>query len=271
MKKLGFFFLLSAALASAGVATFFYVWRQATKLPDWYSDNPAKTRSVAEIQQSRTAIEQRIQAQTQAAIQPSSSRPNLQPSQVVAQQNPQVKPQVAVSSAASQSQASNHSNNVEVQLKAEELNDLIVTNLTEKSPPKALAGFQTKVENNTLKTGAVVDIKELQKSKVGSKEDELLSQLSQNLPSDQQKVYIGIEGQPEVKNGRLQLGENTRVRVGNLSLTLAEIRDRFGISPEQIQEKLNVDLNLRNLNVEDIEFKNGTAVLRGSAKDALRP
>lgn len=269
MKKLGFFFLVSAALASAAAATFLYVWRQATKLPDWYSDNPAKTRSVSEIQQSRAAIEQKIQAQTHAAVQPSSPQPNLRPSQTAVKQNSQVKPQVTAPSAGAPSKPSN--NNVEVQLKAEELNDLIVTNLTEKSPPKALAGFQTKVENNTLTTGAVVDIKELQKSKVGSKEQELLSQLSQNLPSDQQKVYIGIEGQPEVKNGRLQLGENTRVRVGNLSLTLAEIRDRFGISPEQIQEKLNVDLNLRNLNVEDIEFKNGTAVLRGSAKDALRP
>lgn len=264
MKKLGLFFLVVAAIVGGFAATFYYFLQQATKLPDWYSNHSTPPKTLAEAQKSRAAIEQKIQAKTEAAIQKPAAQPSSAPaSPTVVKPNPPVSTAVA-SKPVAVAPAKNP--DVEIKLKPEELNDLIVTNMTEKSPPKALAGFQTTVQNNTLKTGAVVDIKELQKSKVGSNEQELLSQLSQNLPPDAQKIYIGIEGQPEVKNGRLQLGENTRIRVGNLVLSLAEIRDRFGISPEQIQEKLNVNLNLQNLNVEDIEFKNGTAVLRGSTK-----
>lgn len=267
MKKLGLLILLIlGGMGSIGYS----IWSQATKLPDWYSENQTSTRTVTEIQKSGAAIEQKIQQQAiEQKSQPKTVTPVQSPKPInktVVQKSPQAAPK---------KQQSDAKSDVKVALNSEELNDLIVTKITEKQASKALPtsvkGFHTSVQDDTLKTGAVIDVSQLKNDDFGAQGREFLTQLTEKLPLGNRKIYIGLEGKPEIKNGRLQFGENTRVRVGDLSLSLKELSDRFGIPPEQLKEKLNLELQLRNLNINSIDFQDGNAILRAAPKDPISP
>jgi hypothetical protein len=233
------------------IAGLYYVWHQVTKLPDWYRESAAPP-SPASIQQTTAAVEKRIQQAQEAQVQPSAEP------QLSASQSP-----VAVSPAPSP--------RVEVQVDQAELNDLLAAKITTPAPTNPLSqsvkGLHTEVENETLKTGAIVDIKQLKSSNLGSSDQELVSKITQQLPAlADQKVYVGIAGKPKVKDGQLQFDDDTRIQVGNLSMTVKEVSDRFGIPPEQVREKLKLQLKLQGLDVKDIQLQDGKATLRGAAK-----
>jgi hypothetical protein len=283
-----FIFLILGGFASIA----FSVWTQATKLPDWYNENQTDSRSVEDIKKSALSIEQKIQQntmepkpQTQAPVvvesptavespkQSSIPSPAQSPAQsptqssapnpkVVVQNTDRKPPQVEP-----QKKALTYS---KIALNSQELNDLIVTRIAEKHPSKTLPSsvkqFHTAVQEDTLKTGAVVDVNELKAAGFGPQGQQFLTQLAETLPEGNRKIYVGVEGKPEVKNGQLQFGPNTRIRLGNLSFSMAELSDRLGISQEQLKEKLALGLQLQNLNISGIDFQNGNAILQTSPK-----
>lgn len=262
MKQIGLVFLL---LASGAIVGIYYLWQEATKLPDWYGKTSSPP-SAASVQQTTATIQQRIQAQARQ------SEPSQLNQAAVASSVPSAKAPSAKVPSAKAPSAKVPSSNVEVQVDQAELNDLLAAKI---APPnqsnplsKSVKGFQTKVENETLKTGAIVDIKELQASNLGSQDQALVSKITEHFPAlANQQIYIGIVGQPTVKDGQLHFDENTKIQLGNLSLTMKEISDRFGIPPEQLQEKLRLKLQLQGLDVKDIQFQDGKATLRGDVKE----
>ena len=76
-------------------------------------------------------------------------------------------------------------------------------------------------------------------------------------------LYIGIEGSPRVDNGRLVLGNDTRVQIGRVNLSLEDVSRLTGISPAQLNERINLALPQAGLTLDGLEFINGEAVLRG--------
>ncbi|MBW4419716.1 MAG: AsnC family protein [Myxacorys californica WJT36-NPBG1] len=269
MKKIGFVLLVLLGGALAGL---YYVWHQATKLPDWYQGN-AEPSSI-DIQQRTAQVEQKIQAQLQQNSRAKGLGSNdLNGSNLGSYNNAVSNAPDSLSSAGSE--ASNQafdkrsSKDVEVQLDQQELNDVLVAKIAEKSQtkalPKSVKSVHTTVEQDTLKTGAVVDIKALKDSNLGAQEKRFLNEAAQKFPGlNDRKVYIGIEGKPYVQDGRMHFDDQTRVRVGNLSLSVAELAQRLGVSPEQVKERLKLELQLNQLNVKGIELQNGSAILRGS-------
>lgn len=242
MKKSRILLLSLAGIAVATASGAYYFWRQFTQLPDWYSQEQSNPRSFTQIQESGAAIEEKIATQ----IQP--KNPSIAPS------SPNTEP----------------SKEVQVALSSKELNDLLVTKITEKSGGKAansVKGFHTSVKDDQLKTGAVVDIKALQNSGLGSQQQALLSQITEKIPTSDRKVYIGIEGKPEIQNGKLHFDQNARIQVGNMSFTVAEVADRLGVPPQKVQDQLNLELKLRGLDIKDITFQDGNAVLSGAAAE----
>ncbi|MBD1843807.1 hypothetical protein H6F89_10420 [Cyanobacteria bacterium FACHB-63] len=245
MKRSKILLLSLIGIAVAAVSGGYYFWRQFTQLPDWYAEEQTSPRTYTQIQESGAAIEKRIAAQIQTS--PQSASTNIAPN------SPEPQP----------------SKPVQVALSSKELNDLLVTKITEKRGGKALPnsvkGFHTSVKNDQLKTGAVVDIKELQNSGLGAQHQALLTQITKKIPVDR-RVYIGIEGKPEIQNGKLHFDENARIQVGNMSFTIAEVASRLGVPPQKVQDQLNLELKLRGLTVKDIDFQDGNAVLSGAAK-----
>lgn len=250
MKKASVLFLLMSAGIVIGVASgVYYFWRQFTQLPDWYTTQQNAPRTYAQIQKSGAAVEKKIQAQIQAS--PQAAKVN------VVQNRPS-------------EQAPSPPKDVQIALNSQELNDLLVTKIAEKregrSLPSSVKGFNAAVKDNKLKTGAVVDIKELQNSGLGTQQQQFLSEITQNLPGNDRKVYIGVEGKPQIQNGKLRFNQNARIQVGNMSFTIAEVANRLGVSPEKVQDQLNLELKVRGLTVNDIDFKDGNAILTGDPK-----
>jgi hypothetical protein len=258
VKQIGLVLLLMFGGSLAGI---YYIWHEATKVPDWVSKTPPQMSP--NVQQTQTNLERRIQAQVRQSQVP----------QTIAQVTPLP---IALPSAPQSAPQPIEKPKVEVKVSSSELNDLIAAKVTDQSKgnslPKSVKGFHTAVENETLKTGAIVDMKELQSSNLGAKDQELVSKIAQNFPMlGQQDVYIGVSGKPKVQDGKLKFDRDTKVQIGNLSLTVDEIAARLGISPEQVQEKLNMQFQLQGLDLKDIELQNGTATLRGTPKAESSP
>lgn len=255
MKKSKILLLSLAGIAVVTASGAYYFWRQFTQLPEWYSQEQSSPRTFARIQESGAAIEEKIAAQIQAnAVQANAVQANSQS---------------ASSSITPNLPNSQPSREVQVALNSKELNDLLVTKITEKSGGKvanSVKGFHTSVKDDQLKTGAVVDIKALQDSGLGSQHQALLTQITEKIPMNDRKVYIGIEGKPEIQNGKLHFDQNARIQVGNVSFTIAEVADRLGVSPQKVQDQLNLELELRGLTVRNISVQDGNAVLSGAAK-----
>ncbi|HTL87854.1 MAG TPA: hypothetical protein VL134_00535 [Leptolyngbya sp.] len=250
------FLLLSTGIVAGAALGGYYFWHQLTQLPEWYKQEQSNSSTDAQMQKSGIAVENKITAKIQAT-------PNLS-----APLSESTSRNIAPNS--HPSQASNDRKSVQVALNSQELNDLLVTKIAEKRGgqplPSSVKGFHTSVKNDTLKTGAVVDVKALKESGLGSQQQALLTEITQKIPMSDRKVYIGVEGKPEIQNGKLRFDQNAKIQVGNLSFTIAEVADRLGTSPEKVQDQLNVELQLRGLTVKDIDFKDGNAVLSGSAK-----
>lgn len=247
MKKSSVLFLLLSTGIVIGTASgVYYFWRQLTQLPEWYSVGQNNPKTYAQIQKSGAAVEEKIEAQIQAS------------------------PQAAKVNAAANRPSDRASDKVQVALSSQELNDLLVTKITEKRDgqplPSSVKGFNAAVKDDKLKTGAVVDIKELQNSGLGKQQQQFLSEITQKIPMSDRKIYIGVEGKPQIQNGKLRFDENARIQVGNMSFTIAEVASRLGVSPEKVQDQLNFELRLRGLTVRDIDFKDGNAILKGDPK-----
>jgi len=250
VKKSGILFLLlSIGIVIATTSGVYYFWRRLTQLPEWYTKEQSNSQTYAQIQKSSAAVEKKIETQIQASPQPKNINiaPNL----------PNAKPSSAPE-------------NVQVALSSSELNDLLVTKLTEKAGgqplPSSVKGFHTSVKNDKLKTGAVVDVEDLKNSGLGAQQQALLTQITEKFPVNDRKIYIGVEGKPEIQNGKLRFDQNAKIQVGNMSFTIAEVAQRFGVPPEKVQDQLNLELKLRGLSVKDIDFQDGNAILRGAAK-----
>jgi len=250
VKKSGILFLLlSAGIVIATASGVYYFWRQLTQLPEWYTKEQSNPQPYAQIQKSSTAVEKKIETQIQASLQPKNIN------------------------SASKSPADNSSStsgDVQVALSSSELNDLLVTKLTKKTGDQPLTssvkGFHTSVKNDKLKTGAVVDVEDLKNSGLGSQQQALLTQIAKKFPMNDRKLYIGVEGKPEIQNGKLRFGQNAKIQVGNMSFTIAEVANRLGVTPEDVQDQLNFELKFRGLSVKNIDFQDGNAIFRGAAR-----
>lgn len=80
-------------------------------------------------------------------------------------------------------------------------------------------------------------------------------------------LYIGIEGSPRIDNGRLVLGNDTRVQIGRVNLSVEDVARLTGLDPAQITERINLALPQAGLTLDGLEFVNGEAVLRGATQN----
>jgi hypothetical protein len=79
-------------------------------------------------------------------------------------------------------------------------------------------------------------------------------------------LYIGLEGSPRIDNGRLVLGNDTRVQIGRVKLSLDDVARLTGLDPAQISERINLVLPQAGLTLDGLEFIDGEAVLSGTAQ-----
>lgn len=237
MKKIGVTVGLAiAALIGGAVAIAFYFWNQATKLPEWYTNqeatNQAALSDVGEIRSVSEIVDAKLQAG------------NADVRQI-------------------------NAGGYEVTFNQEEFNQLVVSAIADNPSSRPILenakGFNTTIEDSRLESGMIINMSEVPVERLGAGEREILQRAITTFPAlANQEVYVGIEGRPRMEDGQLKFDDVTEVKLGNLSLTLAELSRQLGISQEQIEERINLQLQLGRLNADEIEFAGDRALVRGS-------
>ncbi|MEB3308646.1 MAG: hypothetical protein VKJ02_00265 [Snowella sp.] len=221
-------------LGSVGLA--YYFWTQATSLPTWYQEQSSHTNDSLNSTQSSsssesTGIKARIQQQIQTEIQQGSVQPNEA---------------------------------VSVTLKSQEFNQLVQSELSQQLRSRKLSNLapqiQSNIENNQLEIGTVINPQKLEAVNLPRHQQAIINRVVTSFPQlKNQEIYIGITGQPKFENGQLILPNDSKVRVGNLNFTLPEISKRLGVSPQRLQQSLN--LNIDQLNLRALQLKENEVTL----------
>ena len=242
IKTLGLLGLLF--LTGAG-ATLLFFWSQATRLPDWYTEQGTvpldATTNRSALARSEIDESDEIQAMT-------------------AQLEQRVSTSLARETALPQ-------DNPTVILTAQEFNQFVVTSIprTPQTEPllASVKAINTTIQDGTLESGIVVNTAELPLEQLTAANQSIVKDLLQTFPLLQdQEIYIGIEGQPRMEQGRLVWGEQTQVNIGGWSVPLVELADRLGVPEAALAQTLS--LQLGPLNIEGIEFTDQAAIFRGS-------
>ncbi|UBF27686.1 hypothetical protein K9N68_07150 [Kovacikia minuta CCNUW1] len=132
---------------------------------------------------------------------------------------------------------------------------------------KAIKGVNTTVQDGKIESGAVVNLGSVPIDQLSSNERSFVTKLIETFPVlGDRNVYIGIEGKPSVVNGQVMLNDNTRIKIGDLSFSPAELSQRLGIPEDQIRQRIHLEVQLGRLKVSDIQLEGDRAVVRGEAE-----
>lgn len=204
--------------------TLFYYWSRFTQIPQWYGqeeEGVIKFENYHNIQSNQQQVQTKIVNQIQ-------------------------------------SQTSNEG--IEVQLNQEDINGLltagIANNQQESQLLQATQGVKTKIKDNSLEIGTVVNTAKL------SEQEEKIEQAIDKFPLLKNRdIYIAIEGQPIAVDGQLKFDENTLIKIGNISMNIKDAAGKLGVTPEKILQNLTVKSDL--IEVQDIQIIDQEIIFKG--------
>lgn len=219
-----------AAVAGAAAA---YYWQRATAIPTWYvsgtanSDLAANVSSGSSLLQNKLAIEDNVRYLSDRQI--------------------------------------------EITFTETELNQLIQQELSQTPETASLLestqGLKANIEDDQLQAGVVVNPAELPIQDLPAETQDSLQQALDSLPfATNRELYIGITGNPRIENGQLVLGDDTRLQVGNVQLSTADVARMLGLSPAQLTEQINTALSQTGITLESLELGNDQVILRGTTE-----
>lgn len=125
---------------------------------------------------------------------------------------------------------------------------------------ESLPPLQAQIREKTVEVGTVVDPEMLKNAQLSPGQTKILERVLPLLPSQKQPFYVGIEGQPQISQGQLLLKEDSRIKIGDLSFSMAEVSQRLKIPPEKLNELLQ--MNIEQLNLQDLQLQNGEILLK---------
>jgi hypothetical protein len=234
MKKTVLLTALCAIGAFLGVGYFY--WQRATALPEWFADEPTTSPSPAA-----------------GIVGGASSSPSTtaRPATVIQAELQTAKP-----------------GKVQTQLTAEEVDNLIVAGLNQGNSnpgtlPKAVKKIKTQIKKDQIRTGAVLDLAEVDNLPASSRQD-LLKKLLKVMPQLKgQPVYVGFVGKLSVAQGKPQLSTDSKLQIGQVELPLDEVAQRLGVSRQELTQTVTSYLQFRNLRLENIQLTDQGAVITG--------
>lgn len=236
MKKLFFIFL---ALGCTGAVGLYSVWQQATQLPDWYTTQPQEIQEDFSLNNADGLITTRNQLHKK------------------------------IEAAVVQSPNKSFPKQVEIELSNHEINEIVMTKMAQKSETRpflsTIRQSHTTVNKGIIESGAVVNLADLPRNQLSANEIQSVDKVLKTFPFLENKdIYVGISGQTQLEQGHLKWDNNTKVKLGKLSLSIDELSQRLGIPTEKIYQNLNAILQVEDLNINELEFKENEILLRGS-------
>jgi hypothetical protein len=214
LKKIA---IASVAALIIVVAIGVHLWREATALPDWYTE--ADAASLAEY-----AADEPEDAAPVAWV--PDARPPEAPPEL---DNPSLAP---AQGTRTQRSAGRH-----------ELRGFHrrAKKGDGRSPVKASRAIY---EDGQLQAGVVFDLSRIPKDELVARDRELYDRAVEHFPGiTRRDVYIGIEDRPVSTEGVLQLGPEPKVRVGNLRYSLDTAAQKIGMSSHELRRELDRELH----------------------------
>jgi hypothetical protein len=235
-----FIFKLLAVILVLGGGGLYYIWQEATKLPDDYVSDTTKQN-------------------------PGTQTPPLQANQITASAEVSKQKIIAPIEQAKIGQK------IDVQLSDRDLNNLVLSKLATSQPnkqlPAGIKGVKTNIKDGKIQIGALVNLGELvENSKPGS-QTEALGQLTDKLTFLKDRdVFIGIEGKPIVEGSKVKFSEDTEIKVGGMNFTIAQLAENLGVSPAKIQQMIDLQLQQKNFQIDRVNLGNNGLSIEGAKK-----
>jgi hypothetical protein len=232
LKKIGLVFVV--ILLGAGVFLY-YLWSQATNLPEWYTNGStsAAEGSVIFYGENIETIEKKLRQKIESQIKKTAA-----------------------------------GKKVEIELDENDTNTLIASMVVKSSKNhkslRAIKASKTSIKEGNLDFGIVVnasdiieDIREEETVKTGPS--------IINIPGffKDKEVYLGLLGKYGLKNGQLKLDPDGKIRIGALSFSMSNALKKLGISEARVRRAIK-DLKIGKLKIDDIEVVKNRLQLKGS-------
>ena len=223
--------LLIGGAAAAGAAAAFY-WNRATALPTWYTSGTTNNDLATTVGSSHNLLETKLSTGDRVQY--------LDDQQV------------------------------EITLTETELNQLIQAGVSQSPTVAPLVaasqGVKATIDGNRLQAGMVINPTQIPLDGLPADTQQSVREAMEALPMlGDRDLYVGITGSPQVSNGRLILGDDTRIQVGHVKLSMAEVARLTGISADQLTEQINIALPQAGVTLDGLEFVDGEAILRGQS------
>jgi hypothetical protein len=238
MKKILFKLVLLGLIGAVG--GIYYIWQEATQLPEEYTEAVTTT---------NTATPNLPLQPSQITQQATESKNKIE--QPIAQAKPGQK--------------------VALKLTDRDLTNITVANLAasqlNKQIPSGISGVNTSIKDGKIRTGALVNIDRLARDSQPGSQTAALSKLTEKLPFLKNRdVYVGIVGKPIVKNGRIELDNDTQIKIGKVTFTVTQLSENLGISEDKIKKAIELRLQQQNLKVDRIDLENNEFSIDGEKK-----
>ena len=157
---------------------------------------------------------------------------------------------------------------MEVALDEKEANGLFASLITENAEKyeylKAIKASKTSIREGNLDFGVVVNTSDIFDDRPDEEAKETAPRVI-NIPGflKDREIYLGLLGKHGLKNGRLKLDENGKIRIGTLTFSISDALKRLGVSEERLKRTIS-ELELGKLKISDIETARNTLLLKGS-------
>ncbi len=235
MKKILFKLVLLGSIGTVG--GLYYVWQEATQVPDEYTEAVA----------------------TNNTSTPNSPLPPSQITQLATISKNKIERPI---------DRAKPGQKIAVKLTDRDLTNLTVANLANsqlnKQIPVGISGINTTIKDGKIQTGALVNIDRLARNGEPGSQTAALSKLTDKLPFLKNRdVYIGIVGKPIVKDGRIKLDKETQIKIGKMTFTVAQLAQNLGIPEAKIQQAIELKLQQQNLKIDRINLGNNELAIDG--------
>lgn len=155
----------------------------------------------------------------------------------------------------------------DVVISAGELNQMVTEAIAQQPYTAPLLnvakGVNTSIENGRIESGLVMNLADVPREALPVEGQQAVDNLTRTFPFlANRDVYLGIEGSPKIVNGALSL-EDTHVKLGQLSLPVANVASQLGLSQTDIEQQIEAALSQQGLTPSDIQIVDGQLVISG--------
>jgi hypothetical protein len=195
MKKL--LWLLPIGILGLVAGLGYFLWERATAVPDWYAETGEETATLP-TPSSTPSFPSPSTSPTASALVPSAPSISTPPTS---------KPTSTAAASPAPTIAA-----------------------TPKALPVGVRSLKTQVKQDELRSGALVDLAEMETS-APSKQTALVQKLLVVMPQLRgQKIFLGVRGQIIEQNGQRQLAADSKLSIGKVELPLDEVAAQMSLT-----------------------------------------